>query len=107
MIEHLHNILSQPMFGTNTDLAWSVIRALTMVSAGLLAWNSWRSSRSMQLVAVFAVALSLWLGLKIIDDIFGPGAQKLNVYFFGANLLWCGLLISWSQRINRERREAL
>ena len=105
VIDVLDKLLSFPLFGADTDLAWSAVRALVMVCAGILAWALWReASRG---VAALAVCLATLLLLKITDDVFAPGTQILTLYFMTANLLWGSLMIAFSQRVNRERRNGV
>jgi hypothetical protein len=102
MLEPLHYFLSQVLFGADSDLGWSGVRAVTGICSLIAARAVFHSpDRFLTWATLF---LAVWLGLKVADDLThrSHGGQ-LTTYFLAANLAWSVILIGLARMANREQ----
>lgn len=98
----LHGLLNGTLFGEYSSLVWAGLRAIVAIFT-FIAARAVRHSPDRYLVWM-TLALGLWLGLKVADDLFFLGqSTKLNAYFLISNTLWCAVLLGLARMANRER----
>lgn len=98
----LHLFLNQILFGSDSDLAWAGVRALTAVCS-IIAAFAVRYSRD-RFLAWVTLGLGGWVLLKVADDLTHTGGPRLTLYFMVSNLLWSAILIGLARMAMREQQ---